>query len=90
MGSIRKIYSVFFVFILIILFSLYSNIHAEVTGPGWFVVTAEPVSHEEAQNYFKSRKSLSIQRAGISISVASASTASGDCCFWTAVDLPEP
>ncbi len=28
---------------------------AETAGPGWFVVSAGPISHEEAQRYFASR-----------------------------------
>jgi len=54
---------------------LTTHVKAEVAGPGWFAVEAEPVSPEEAEAYFDSkRKGLTAQASSTITSLNASST----------------
>ena len=71
MGFQKKSFSVSLIFILLFLFSLFSNVHAEISGPGWIKGEAELVSHEQAAAYYSSQQSQAISNNMAGIAAAS-------------------
>lgn len=53
---ISKSYTLTVIFSLLLLISIASQGYGEVAGPGWHMVTAEPVSPEEAEAYYESQQ----------------------------------
>ncbi len=51
-----KPYAVTVIFSLLLSIFLTAYVQAEALGPGWFMGTAEPVSPEEAEAYYKSQE----------------------------------
>jgi hypothetical protein len=71
----RKLYFVLVIFILISAMSFISPVSAEIKGPGWFDVKADPVSPADAQAYYASKgDTAAIQGAVASASAAAAVT----------------
>lgn len=72
----KKVLSFFTVVTILIQIYTAANVIAEVKGPGWFTVTADPVTPEESEAYFQSEaKSLEALKAKESYQATSFSSA---------------
>ncbi len=52
----KKIYSCLFIISLLASICITAHVRAEVTGPGWFDVKADPVSPADARAYYSSKQ----------------------------------
>ncbi len=76
--SRQHFYLILFSLSLLLSFSLNIDAYAEEAGPGWFMGKAEPVSPEEAEAYYNSQQTMTAPLEAMSLSAASATTATNE------------